>query len=365
MKGCPVAGTCDVAVVGGGPAGATVARILANWGFAVLVVSAGPRPKSGEVIGPDAEPLMGKLGLLELLDASAGVSITCNGVVSHWPSTGIERHDFSLLGKRGWLVDRARFDEALKRLAVASGCRWLDATMVTCSGSGSAGYILGLRAHTPASTQLVRARFVVDASGRPAVAARRLGARRIVDDRLIAASRRVAPVASAKRHYLQLTATSDGWWYRTDGGPVDFTALADPCLQSGRPSALRDYLGSVVLRTEASHGQGSAVVQDASSTRLQCCASDGWLAVGDAAVAFDPICGQGLAQALGSALAAAHALRERVNGSAIAFAAYDHAVQATYRHSRAQLRLRYAFIARTERTPFWVARARAAEVLPV
>lgn len=352
---------CEVAIAGGGPAGATAGRILASWGFDVVVIAAPEGEKAGEVIGPEATHILDVLGLTGLFARSPEIAMQCNGVISHWPSSGVDHSDHSLRGNCGWAIDRPRLGAALEQLALVNGCRWLKGTVTACSKLNPAGYALSV--NTRAEAQVIEAKIVVDATGRPASLVRRLGARRIVDDRLIAATIRLHRPASQPDPYLRFTATSDGWWYRCDG-PSDDTRIAvvaDPRLAAGKPQVLNGAL-QLILKSLDHAPEGMVAVSpisilDASSARLDSCAQDGWIAVGDAATAFDPLCGQGLAQAFGSALAAAHAAREFLGGNGDAFAAYDSAVLATYRHSRSRLELRYAYRAEGERTAFWSARA--------
>lgn len=353
---------CEVAIVGGGPAGATAGRILAGWGFDVVVIAAPEGEKAGEVIGPEASPILDALGLTGLFVRSPEIATRCDGVVSHWPSSGMDHSDHRLRGTCGWAIDRPRLGAALVQLALENGCRWLKGTVTVCKKLNPARYALSVNAHGEA--QVVEAKIVVDATGRPASLVRRLGARRIVDDRLIAAAIRLDRPASPPDPYLRLTASADGWWYRSDGpsGDTRVVVVADPRLATGKPQVLDGSLRLILKRLDHAPLVAAAASQvsilDASSARLDCCAQDGWLAVGDAATAFDPLCGQGLAQAFGSALAAAHAARECLAGNADAFAAYNYAVQATYRHSRSQLELRYAYRAEGERTAFWRRRTR-------
>src|SRR5207245_5676067 len=59
---------CDVLVVGGGPAGATAAALLARAGFSVLLCDAATFPRHkicGEYVPPSASRSFARLGVLE------------------------------------------------------------------------------------------------------------------------------------------------------------------------------------------------------------------------------------------------------------------------------------------------------------
>src|SRR5438552_22308 len=61
----------DVFVIGGGPAGAAAARLLASWGWSVRVAHrpAGSRPSLAESLPPSTRKLLQFVGLLEAVEA--------------------------------------------------------------------------------------------------------------------------------------------------------------------------------------------------------------------------------------------------------------------------------------------------------
>lgn len=353
----------QIAVAGGGPAGSTVARILAGWGYEVGVFSAGMPAKAGEVIGPQAAAVLGTLRLDELFAGSPDIASRCEGVVSHWPQVGTDRAAYSPGNAAAWIVDRPRLDASLRQMAIDSGCRWLDARVLSCRRLEGGGFEMTVRRGNEVAA--VRADLVIDATGRPARIARQLGALRRVDDWLVAAATCLPRDGRQADPFLYLKAISQGWWYRSDGpgGVTRIACIADPALAGGKPSLLTRLLLQIAQAQKLTPTEGafntSVAHMDASSARLECCARDGWLAVGDAGTSFDPLTGQGLAQAFGSSLAAAHAAREHLAGNRDALAAYDHSIQATYHLSRRLLDVRYAYYARDESFAFWRARRAA------
>jgi len=83
-------------------------------------------------------------------------------------------------------------------------------------------------------------------------------------------------------------------------------------------------------------------VLDAGCSALDRAAGSCWIAVGDAAVAFDPVSSQGLAHAVGSAQAAAAAIEQLfTRGSADGLRDYVRRTELTLRHHLLQLRDHY------------------------
>src|SRR5262249_2399749 len=70
----PARDDADAIVVGAGPAGAATALLLAEQGLRVIVLDRArfPRPKiCGEDLSPGAAPVLDRLGVLKVVDASA------------------------------------------------------------------------------------------------------------------------------------------------------------------------------------------------------------------------------------------------------------------------------------------------------
>src|SRR5947207_6647929 len=91
----------------------------------------------------------------------------------------------------------------------------------------------------------------------------------------------------------------------------------------------------------------------ASSQRLASFASDGWLAVGDAAGAFDPLSSQGIVKALRSGVHAAMAIVRHFGGDQKAIEGYSAAVTHEYNHYLDGRAAYYALERRWPDAPFW------------
>ncbi len=159
---------CDVLVVGGGPAGATCARLAAAAGRAVLLLDArqaGGRKLCGGLLNRKAQAQLDAQGLAlppEVCVAPA--------------RPALEYHDLDnrlrAVYPPGYLnIDRARFDAWLLGLAQAAGAR--------VHHGARAQELSGWREPKPLTVATsigpITADYVVDASGASAFARRRLG----------------------------------------------------------------------------------------------------------------------------------------------------------------------------------------------
>ena len=107
------------------------------------------------------------------------------------------------------------------------------------------------------------------------------------------------------------------------------------------------------LRLRAFDLQAVPRVVAANSSRLDCVSGRSWLAVGDAAMAFDPLSSQGLMQALASGIRAGEALNGRLAGEVAAMDEYDIKANRAFREYS---RLRAVYYGREQRWPqsdFW------------
>jgi flavin-dependent dehydrogenase len=170
----------EAIVMGGGPGGSTVSALLAEQGHRVLLLEREPFPRYhiGESLIPYTWFTLNRLGVVEWLKQSACpkkysvqfVSIT--GKVSQ-PFYFFQtiKHECSLT----WQVWRGEFDAMLldnarrKGASVRQGTAVRDVLM-------EGDRVVGVRAETPdGGTEEIRARVVVDATGRDSVLSRRFG----------------------------------------------------------------------------------------------------------------------------------------------------------------------------------------------
>jgi flavin-dependent dehydrogenase len=160
----------DVLVVGGGPAGSTVATLLARRGERVLLVEKDRHPRFhiGESLLPMNMPLFDQLGVA---DEVARIGIPKYGVefVSPWhdqPST----LDFS----QGWdkrfasayEVRRSEFDHVLLKNAAATGAEVIEGWRVTGVEFPAEGGVVAQGRAEDGQQRQFKAKFLVDASGR-------------------------------------------------------------------------------------------------------------------------------------------------------------------------------------------------------
>ncbi len=160
----------DVAIIGGGPAGSTAACVLAQAGRRVVVLEREkfPRFHIGESLLPYSMPAFDRMGLRETLDRTAqpkhGAEIITACGTRHLRFHF--RNGFRLKHHRSYQVTRATFDKQLLDNAAARGAEVREETSVAGVDFDAEGVTVRLAGPEGAS---VRARYVIDASGRHTV----------------------------------------------------------------------------------------------------------------------------------------------------------------------------------------------------
>jgi flavin-dependent dehydrogenase len=277
----------------------------------------------------------------------------------------------------GWHLDRRRFEASLRSAALSAGTVLHDGCgQLAIHRSDGLWHLRSQRLG-----QGHRAPVLVDASGRGASIARSLGLARRQDDALHCLFLHLPAVAHDQDRSTRLCAHDNGWWYSVrlpsgqrvlafhlDGddperrslrhGPTLLAkARSQPLLAEVLPAALAS--GRASMPEPAVHGRpaGSAALDLAALKAI-----DGFYAVGDAAIAFDPIASQGLFHALASAEAVATALDRQCTGHAQPRAAYIAELETVQSRYRAHWRATYAGPRRFSSQPFWARRLGAAGV---
>ena len=161
----------DVAIIGGGPAGSTAATLLARAGRRVIVIEREtfPRFHIGESLLPYSMPTFERLGLREVMDRTflhkhgAEVATSCGSrQVRFYFQSG-----FRLAHTQSYQVERATFDKLLLDHARTSGAEVREATSVESVAFDAEGATLKIQGAAPGAE--IRARYVIDASGRNTV----------------------------------------------------------------------------------------------------------------------------------------------------------------------------------------------------
>lgn len=366
----------DVVIVGGGPAGATAAIILAGVGKRVLLLDA-QNPsgfKIGESLPPAAKPLLQEIDAWD--DFVLDKHLPCYGNMSAWGNSLLQTTDFIYdTHGHGWHLNRIRFDTMLHKKAIEAGAEIkTNAVLKQCRLSTSKNknlWILNVSLQNRKLTE-IKSKFVIDASGRRSVIARNQAIERVADDKLIACYAlfkqpdRVNPVDEDSRTIIE--SVPEGWWYSAllpDGNRIvvfhtdsDLINISHSMRTPARFMSLFQRTEHIYRITKEKNYQLNTQpkITIAHSARLKKFYGKGWLAAGDSALAFDPLSSQGILTAIYTGLKAGFASNEYLSGDSTSLKEYNRKLTKIYDVYRYNLQNWYAMEKRWLNFVFWFRR---------
>jgi flavin-dependent dehydrogenase len=348
---------CDVAVIGGGPAGSAAAAWLARAGRRVIVVerSQFPRFHIGESLLASVNDALSAIGAADIVRKA--------GFPQKWGATfltadgSLERYaDFSVASTvaspQTWQVQRSTFDHLLLQHAGSSGADVRQRTQALDVDFDPGGVSVSIRTDA-GERSVLRAACVIDASGKDTLLSRKFDLR-LTEPKLanvaVFSHYSGVPRAEGRRSGdIRIVARPDlGWFWlipisaelmsvgvvlpqaamkasSADFDPADFleARIADtPAVCRLLAQAKREW----PVRVERDFSFGSRAY-----------AGDRWLLAGDAGSFLDPVFSTGVAIALESGVEAAQAVEAAIasgNLSRAQFSRYERRQQQRYRSFR-------------------------------
>lgn len=302
----------DVAIIGGGPAGASLAISLRHQGLSVLVVERSEyhQWRPGETLNPRVSIPLSKLGVMNVLMEIPHLASQANRAAWGSPNLSENHFIYNPYGT-GWYVSRNEFDSALASSAEDLGAVVLRGTNYV---SATRKHLWHISLRNGRGALDVKAKLIVDATGRISQVARGLGARAKSYDQLIALVGILSPKSlggEVVESALTLETIEEGWWYMVPlpTGYVLAAFMTDRDIFLDNRSSPTSYWLKMTKRSEhltplleKFRLTDDIQIKNASTFRLDKFAGFGWLAVGDAACAFDPLAGNGILKALESGI---------------------------------------------------------------
>ena len=365
---------CDVAILGDGVAGKVARLVLGQQAPQLRVVTLGPAvkpcalPRIGEQLSSSAEPILKSLALWPSFSQQDYIEV--NTAFSVWGSALLqERHRLGTQSVGGWSLDRRHFEAWLdNEVNDKTAVRRINTTARKLVFAADKVLIeLGAQG-------TLKAGFVIDATGRRAAVASRQTSRSKLD-RLIGAYNYFRQVDDGVEPTTGplIEAQPEGWLYSALLPQrrmvvcwfTDIDLLPKRLDKTQRARDWRERLlasdftrrrltsaGYDIHRPEFSigfHAEASTQVNRAVfGTR--------WLAVGDAALAVDPLSSHGIVTALWSGKVGAEAVIAALRGNRDLMTSYGADLQRGIEQYVQDRRRYYGAEARFSDQVFWLRR---------
>jgi len=349
----------DVVIVGAGPAGSTLGARLAQLGHRVLLIERVrfPRRRLGESLSPGVLSLLAVTGADASLGAARPARVQL--VELEWGRGREQRQDPA---GRGLLVDRGPFDAMLLAHARSLGAKVVQPATVRSHRYENRAW--RVRIDAPRGPVELCAPLLVDATGRSGAFTprrRRTGAPTLALFRYCRG--RGLPEHPAIRAFGEQWA----WGVPLPGGSYNALVFVDRdrlrrLPREPAPALFQRLLDQARLLDGALGVEAASEVYatDATPYLDETLAKPGFLRVGDAALALDPISSSGVQKAIQTALAAAvvaNTLLRRPGSTLAALAFYTGSLRRSSEQHARWAAGYYAEVARTNDAPFWANRA--------
>lgn len=315
----------EIVIIGAGIAGCIAAISLAQSHQVILIDKLeNPVERIGECLAPAARRILKKLDLLEEFESSisknefdnvnSGLHIKNKGTQSYWGSNQVHIVDpLRNPDGFGWHLNRKSFEEFLRLSASKRGVCCIWPAKLQESRFEDEKWIIKtkiLNENSQTQTHTIKASFVIDASGRQSHFARTQGVVRNHFDKLIACW--ITMINSESNSMSTISTSELGWWYsaplpnnkrimafQTDADLIERTTVKE--LDLFLEMAKKNPEMAKILAKNTNEIQFHGTVA-ANSSRLNQVAGKQWVALGDAAVSFDPLSSQGMFNAMANAM---------------------------------------------------------------
>lgn len=357
----------ETLIIGGGPAGLAVAAELCQKGRSVIVIERSDYAsyRVGEHLTPKGAHWLYRLGAGFILDEIQ--HLPCPGVCFTWGSRRISDnlYIYNPYGE-GWNLSRPHFDREFAVWVKNLGVQVLTQSWVDQIRQNGGNWEVEVGQHK--TKKPIRASFLIDATGRAATIARHLGSQRRTLDRLIG----ITGIGEGSTNHSEfgnmvfIEAVDSGWWYSVPlhDNRILFTFMTDADIVRRQSTPWPTYWHEQLSlsqftkqRLKFGYQVGQVWVRSAHSQTLTLKQGNGWIAVGDAAVAFDPLSSKGMSKSLEWARPAADTIdRYLGSGGSATLQQYDQMVQLAFDQYLVQRKEYYSQEQRWQKLPFWARR---------
>lgn len=356
----------DILIIGGGPAGCAVALTLKKYAphLKVGLLEDHSRKKRWlESLSPAAGELLRSLGIWEAFINEKYQAAF--GTTASWGADQLHENEFIFHGRgNGWHIQRESFDLFLRNQCRSRHVQVLEGFTYKSHKREDGKW--RLNAFNGQNKQVLATNYVMDASGRGSVFAKKEGAKKRPTDRLLGVYRQFnLGQAVARGGYTTLVeAAENGWWY---SAPLHKNACLMGWMTDSdlfRQDKIAKLENFMLRLKESKHSFNriknfdhisEAELFPASSYQLNKFGGKNWIATGDAASTVDPLSSSGTVRALRNGMLAAYVAMDHFSNKDT-LERYNSLIQKEFNSFLNSRRMYYEKEKRWANTPFWLRR---------
>ncbi|MDF1695948.1 MAG: NAD(P)/FAD-dependent oxidoreductase [Saprospiraceae bacterium] len=352
-----------VIIVGAGPAGIATGLTLNSLGISNCIIESHTSPpfKFGEALPPNAKPILHQLGIEKLIRDPRHLNYFGNK--SCWGNENWEQKEFiTSIHGHGYLLDRFYFEKQLWETYVKTGGNLLYGSRFQQVEQVNTLHKVSIRS-TREEVDIF-SDMMVDATGRKALVARMLGAEKYNLDSQFGFSFTI-PVEIPLAKQVCIESVETGWWYVSPVRENELSVMFFTTKEMIPPNhqftsfLLTQFnktlhLKKIIQIDEVRHA--IVRIKPSGTSRLNCPYGTNWLAVGDAAINYDPISSFGITSALASGYYAGQAISSHFEGRKEAFYAYRYVLENGFMAYLKKLQFQYNSEKRWEHNDYWKVR---------
>ena len=328
----------EVIIIGNGIAGITLAVLLQRKGipFVVLHREEEKQPFAlGETLPPSAMPLLHELKLLSLFEENAYRKTY--GYHSMWGNSEVTDINFYHQNpyKNGLKINKHQTLKELRKIVKDNMISYSKGFEIIHEEHGNT-VILAKND----GIKIVQGKILIDATGRNRTVLQKLNVQSTIHDELVALSCHIPKIKHPKlTHEVYVESFKEGWGIisglnETENICSIFTHIGHEVLSKLKNTSqwksvlaetfyLKDF---IVENTEVKFKGGNA-----NSSVAKKLAGNNWLALGDAAMSFDPLSSHGITNAIYTSAKASEAIEKKLNFADVAaFPKYAETLQTVF-----------------------------------
>lgn len=352
----------DVIIAGRGIAAMVLSLLLKQKNIPHVVLGRQGRPKDfalAETLPPSALPLLKTMGLLPLFENTA-IQKTY-GYHSMWGTNKVTDTNFFFHRpyQYGLKIDKQAILSALSTQQKDHIHTYSDILVINNSADG-----IELTLKQENKTETIQGKILIDATGRNRVILEKLNVPSLHFDNMMAFSCHI-PLQKhpAIKHPVFIESFEQGWGIvsilnETQSVFSLFTNKVNPGWQEFRKYenwskilANTTLLKDFALPYDAINAKGCL----SNSSKAQTITGHNWLAIGDAALAFDPLSSHGITNSLYTTQTAASCIEKHLNKNTEAMHEYAQNLNEIFDQYLKTKNLLYTNERRWPKSPFWLA----------